>query len=551
MTRTKIYGINTILIIVLLLTACSTINTVKNIQKNGLVWKEMYTYYVNDSLTLSYRFPGGGYDQITKKNKIRNFLVKAGNSLPLNYCIACFKTTNPAFTHFTFYFPNTKLTIHNKLLNAVKKDTTDFYVDTNKSIVGKFVSLENNKGSVYIIGHSKKNQFSNLKKEYADVFNHIVKNEKYRDITFTPPFELAREREIDEDSTVNYLMPVHLLKENESNYTSISSKYYWLQAYGTFVSRLTSEQKEIQECVNKFTINSIKRDELVSSENTMPINDDALSYLIQNCKDEQVVMINENHFAPQHRILGEIILDSLYNYGFRYLGMEAIWENDTVLNERGFAVTHTGFYTREPMMANLIRKAIEKGYYIFGYDDFTDDREKMEAINIYQKTILKDSLCKVLIWAGLGHIDESKYMAREFFLLTGIDPLTINQTNCITEGDEYLMILDTTTLKNRRNTCDIFVANNINYDIFAVKSDFKNYKIGIPKEIAKQVKNNPLTFIVSIFRTSEYQKDKTAIPVYNHVLSNKSSKISIKLPDNEYYYIIKHKYGKILYQNIL
>jgi len=578
MIRTQIYGISFALLIVLSSISC---NTIKNIQKKGIVLEEMYKYYINDSIKFSYRL-GGNVDQIISKSNIRNNLLKANLCLPVRNCIACFKTwQNPIpiwlqTTYYIFYFPEVKQTINNKLLGVVKKDTNLFYTDKNRYVIGKFIQLENSKGFVYIISHSGKDGFNSAIKHY-DV-NNIVINEKYRDIIFTDPFELAREREFYEDSTINYLTPVYLLKKHEQNYTDISSKFIWLQAYGTFVSRITSEQNEIQKSVYKFNNFNNSRENFVSTENFLLANNAALMYLINKCKDEQVVMINENHFAPQHRILGEIFLDSLYNYGFRYLAMEAIWENDTALNERGFAVTNTGMYAREPMMANLIRKALEKGYYVFGYDDFTNEREKKQAINIYNKTLAQDSLSKVLVWAGFGHIDEAKYMAKEFFLLTGINPLTINQTSFVTEEDKFLMVLDTTTIKNKRIACDIFIANNINYDMYAVKRDFKKYNISIPKEIVKQAKvshlmfffdskkdfkNNisketakhskreSLTFLVSIFKTDEYLKDKTAIPVYNHTLNNLSKKISIKLPNDNYYYVLRHRFGKILYQNNL
>ncbi|MCL1850528.1 MAG: hypothetical protein FWF70_03855 [Bacteroidetes bacterium] len=388
----------------------------------------------------------------------------------------------------------------------------------------------------------------------------VVLNETYSyyvndSLTFSSPFDLARAWEILEDTTVNYLMPVYQLKSHEQNYTdNIMNRRMWLQAYGTYISRLTNEAKENLKTALEFSDPNNLKYNVVSSENALQTNEDALNYLIQKCKDERVVMINENHFTPHNRILGEIILDSLYNYGFRYLAMEAIFDNEDVLNQRGFAVTHTGFYTREPIMANLIRKAIEKGYYVFGYDNFTSDREKEQALHIYQKTLAKDSTSKVLVFAGFQHIDETEgarnWMARKFFLLTGIDPLTVEQQRFVTE-DAYLMVLDTTSRKNRGMNCDIFVVNNINYELFAAKSGYKNYNITIPAEIAAQVQSQSLMFIISIFKADEYQKDKTVIPVYNYVLNNNLSDITIQLPADMYYYVIKNRYGEIVFENSL
>jgi hypothetical protein len=363
------------------------------------------------------------------------------------------------------------------------------------------------------------------------------------------PFDIAREWEILEDTTVNCLMPVYQLQNCEANYTdNMMNRRVWLQAYGSYLSRLTNEQKSVLKSANEFSDPNNLRYRIVSSENALQTNADALNYLIQKCKDERVVMINENHFTPHNRILEEIVLDSLYKHGFRYLAMEAVF--DTALNTRGFATTHSGFYTREPMMANLIRKAIAKGYYVFGYDDFTSNREKSQALNIYQKTLAKDSTSKVLVFAGFEHINEESWMAREFFLLTGIDPFTIEQQRYTSE-DSWLMILDTTLLQNRGMTCDMFIANNINYELFAEQSGYKDYNITIPAAIAAQAQTQPLMFVVSIFKADEYEQNKTAIPVYNYVLNSDLSDITIKLPVDRYFYVIRDRYGKEVYKGNL
>ena len=367
-------------------------------------------------------------------------------------------------------------------------------------------------------------------------------------------WELGREFEILEDSTVNYLMPVFQMKKHEETFAiNDQTKWDWVQVYPTVLSRLTNENNSNKELVNQYD-QFRGRNSFISIEKALHINDDALNYLIQKSKDERVVMLNENHFIPNHRILAEILIDSLYNYGFRYLAMEGIYESDIVLNERRFAITSTGYYTREPMMANLIRKAIDKGYYVFGYDFFEDvkDREKNGAYNIIQKSIAKDSIGKVFVLAGHGHINEAEttphreMMARMFFLQSGIDPLTIHQEGFRNE-ETYLMFLDKTAITTGRIICDIFITNNIDYDLFAEKSGYKNYEISIPSEIAARAQTESLMYVVSIFKANEYQKDIKAIPVYNYVLNCGVSNISVKLPDDTYFYTIKDRYGKILH----
>jgi hypothetical protein len=549
MKQTKTPAISIIAAVILSLTSCSTTKNIQNVQKGTTVYKDFYSYYVNDSLSFSYRFAGCCYKEIVNKKEIKKNLKKFDKNLSFNHCLACFQEVGEwDKMDLVFYFPHKKNT-SNKLLSAIRKSSENIYIDENKQIVGKYIPLENNKGSIYFLRHTSNDHYQTfyaIKKELIDSFYWFKTNEQYRNIEFSSPFDIARNLEILEDTTINYLMPVYVLKKREPNYTDPSSKWLWLQAYATHASRLTSEYFNPQNTTDQWR----NTGRTVDSENSLATDDATLSYLIQKCKDERVVMINESHHHPNTRILAEMLLDSLYDCGFRYLGMEAIWENDAVLNQRGFAVTHTGYYSREPMMANVIRKAIEKGFYVFGYDDYTNDREKNQALNIYQKTFAEDSLAKVLIWAGHGHINKAEgpkaWMAREFFLLTGIDPLTINQTDYATEENEYLTILDTAFLKNRRNICDIYLANNINYELFAEKSGYKNYEISIPTGIAEQTSNQSLMFLVSIYRVEEYQKDKTAIPIYNYMLNNGLAEISIRLPKNKYFYLIRNVYGEVL-----
>ena len=56
----------------------------------------------------------------------------------------------------------------------------------------------------------------------------------------------------------------------------------------------------------------------------------------------------------------------------------------------------------------------------------------------------------------------------------------------------------------------------------------------------KQAQIELLMFIISVFVADEYQRDKTAIPVYNHLINNNATQINIKLKEREYYFTIKN-----------
>lgn len=171
----------------------------------------------------------------------------------------------------------------------------------------------------------------------------------------------------------------------------------------------------------------------------------AVPYLIKRASKERIVIINEAHHLPQHRVFVRLLLEKMYKNGFEYLGLEALQFNvqnkdapfsllDTALNNRKYPLYSnlTGTYTREPQMANLIREALKIGFKLFAYDKVGRDREYKQAQNI-QKIFNKDKKAKILILCGYHHLlenpskDEKKWMATHLKDLTGINPLTIDQ----------------------------------------------------------------------------------------------------------------------------
>jgi hypothetical protein len=156
-------------------------------------------------------------------------------------------------------------------------------------------------------------------------------------------------------------------------------------------------------------------------------------------RNKRAVFFNESHHQPRHRVFLTSLLDSLYSLGYRYLMSELI---DPSTDSRGYPkVIFSGrsFYINEPCYANLLRQAHRIGFTVLSYEDtssgFRDiqSRELNQARNI--ATIFeKDPAARIIVHAGAQHINEiedSKKiapMALCFQRLTGIDPLTINQS---------------------------------------------------------------------------------------------------------------------------
>ncbi|MDR2511198.1 MAG: hypothetical protein LBC89_01790, partial [Bacteroidales bacterium] len=345
-------------------------------------------------------------------------------------------------------------------------------------------------------------------------------------------------------------LPIQQLIEKAQDYADNNFYRDWLMYLTTYYARISNKHELNLFLANELYKTDYRANNFINREQTLCINDSALSFLIEKCKKERVVMLNENHASSNHRILAAILIDSLAKYGFSYFGAEGISVYDTAIDDRKFAIFKSGYYTRDPMFANMIRTAKQKGYTVFCYDARGKDRDKKQAQNIFDKAFAKDATIKLFVYAGFGHIHEAEgktknNMAREFLLLSGINPLTIDQADFF-DSINHLSIIDTTNLKNHRMTTDMYVANNISYDWYAEKSGYVSYEISISQNIANQALKESLMFVVSIFREEEYQKDKSAIPVYNYLLDNNSTKIDVKLPKDTYLYLIKNRFGDVI-----
>jgi len=161
----------------------------------------------------------------------------------------------------------------------------------------------------------------------------------------------------------------------------------------------------------------------------------AKNYILQRAKSERIIIINEAHQQPMHRVFTESLLAELYKEGYRYFGAEAISESDSLLNERKYPTLQTGGYIQQPQYGNLIRTALALGFYVFAYDTMAgiEQREAGEARNI-KKILDKDPSAKIVIHCGFDHLAKTelpgfgKPMAMRLKDLTGIEPFCIDQT---------------------------------------------------------------------------------------------------------------------------
>jgi hypothetical protein len=108
------------------------------------------------------------------------------------------------------------------------------------------------------------------------------------------------------------------------------------------------------------------------------------------------------------------------------------------LQARGYPVHASGFYTEEPICAEMVRTALKLGFKVIAYEAGPnasgDEREVEQANNLYRQVFRDDPHARLVVDAGYAHIQESgsflggMSMAEHLRKLSGIDPLTVEQT---------------------------------------------------------------------------------------------------------------------------
>lgn len=181
----------------------------------------------------------------------------------------------------------------------------------------------------------------------------------------------------------------------------------------------------------------------------------AIPAIVERVRDRRVVIVNEAHDSPRDRAFILKVAEALKPLGFTHYAAET-FVNQTpemasaamsqLMND-GYPVRSAGTYSVEPMFGYLVRRAIALGYSPVAYEaSFRAEdaalsreeqivaREQAQAENLARALAEAGPEAKFLIHVGYGHAaerppaGESEWMAARLARLTGLDPLTIDQT---------------------------------------------------------------------------------------------------------------------------
>ena len=398
----------TLISIVLLFCGCSP-QISKYFEKNNYI-RNYSIHIVNDSLQLYFKSPADiiyTTDKKELKKVIRNTNFKIKDSV-----LVYGKTDEPPYEYFVTVSTNRK---QNYPKNIVVFDT-----------------LINNHTIQFIGNPLTENSSRTLEIDLKNIFKSLEVGKSYRKEIITV-MDIVKKHQ----NSNKYFAILNEISE----FPTYDKQEEWmkLQMELTYSSFL-GENKFYENYLDKLE-SRIKPNDTISKiiKKHLETGSKVIDTIIKEAGKHKIVMINENHFYPNHRLLISDLLVGLKEIGYTYLALETLdIKQDSLLNiENSYPTLKTGFYTSEQNYSNLIRKAKELGYEFIAYEntDNNKNRELGQAENLYNKTFKLNPNSKVLVLAGIDHILEKptqkgkEWMATIFKQKYNIDPLTISQTH--------------------------------------------------------------------------------------------------------------------------
>ena len=200
---------------------------------------------------------------------------------------------------------------------------------------------------------------------------------------------------------------------------------------------------------------------------------DAIAAIVEAAKNRQVVILNEAHHVEFDRVFAMRLARELRKIGYEYLACETFTIDDIHVLSKGYVAKNTGVYSEEPSYVNFLTDAIAGGWKFVSYepDGNGDIREYGMAANLVDRIFKKSPSAKVFIYVGYSHAQklpvsrtktDSSKMAAQLKRLTGIDPLTINQTTLYAHYDtaQQFRYYEHAVKKLRGTTPAVLVTSN-------------------------------------------------------------------------------------------
>ncbi|MNY04675.1 hypothetical protein D3C86_1373650 [compost metagenome] len=335
---------------------------------------------------------------------------------------------------------------------------------------------------------------------------------------------------------------------NDVKFQLLSTVNSFMSSNKLYDSLIVGYEKERKEKFNSLIVDLSSKDD-VYKDNAVFLK------IAEIAKENQVLMLNEDHYYPKHRLLAMELLATLKANGYTYLSLEAFVADP----ETDFTPNYNnGIYTDEPYFAHFIRKAITLGFTVSGHENVDKgiDREMGQAKNII-KILEKDPNAKIFVYVGHGHLEKKhktrKLMAEYFKELSGINPITINQTVICADAKQELILVprkyltDTTKITS---SADYFLINNLKPSLKKIYPNAVFKETKIKNTVFSKYKNKEI--LVEVIDSKEFDLMKNmAIPIESYLRTPKNNEINLELPIGSYHVLVKTEDDETIYDDTL
>jgi hypothetical protein len=300
----------------------------------------------------------------------------------------------------------------------------------------------------------------------------------------------------------------------------------------------------------KDNFNSLISD--VSGKDDVYKDNEVYGKIAEIAKENQVIMLNEDHYYPKHRLFAMELLETLKANGYNYLSLEGF--NSKSSEKESTPNYKNGIYTDEPYFAHFIRKAIALGLTVSGHENFDKgvDRELGQAKNV-MKILEKDPKAKIFIYVGHGHLEKAnakpKRLGEYFKELSEINPIAINQTVICADSKQDLTLVprkyftDTTKVNS---SADYFLINNLKPSLKKIYPNAVFKKAVIKDEKFADYKKKEVLVEIVDFKEFDLMKN-LAIPIESFLTIPKNKTINFELPIGKYHIFVKTEDDETIY----
>lgn len=285
--------------------------------------------------------------------------------------------------------------------------------------------------------------------------------------------------------------------------------------------------------------------------------DDAIAEIVRQAADTRVVIVNESHTVTRHRDTIARLLSALRPLGFTVYAAETFSnaenETDPVQDNAGlgWASSSDGYYSREPTFGRTIGLARSLGYRLAAYEetesqsagqdaDITESiraRETAQAANLAQILATMTPEEKLIVHVGYSHASEvplpsgegseNLWMAARLRALTGIDPLTVSQTLCRSDGG--LPFLAELPQDEPAGLVDVVLSHPV-ARFERGRPMWRREKGDIEVDLPRQLRDRAGPLIVEAFRAGD---PYSAVPV-DRIYLEPGEDIPLLLPPGDY-----------------